>query len=87
LLILLVLNQFAKHWLLSNALNSTITILSKAKDEMHLRPSFESFVDDDIGLSLELATLVSNIKSKVGKCKIKWFTFYVTRQILQGHCD
>jgi hypothetical protein len=74
-----VLNQFARHWLLSNALNFTITILSKGKDEMHLRPSFESFVDNDIGLSLELTTLVFNMKSKVGKCKVKWFTFYITR--------
>ncbi len=34
-------------------------------DEMHLRRSFESFMNDDIGLSLKLATLASNIKSKV----------------------
>ncbi len=38
---------------------------SKARDEMHLKPSFESFMNDDIGLYLELATFVSNIKSKV----------------------
>jgi hypothetical protein len=47
-----ILNQSAKHWLLSNALNSTITMSSKAKDEMHLRPSFESLMDDDAKLSL-----------------------------------
>jgi hypothetical protein len=48
-----------------DALNSTITMSSKARDEMHLKPSFESFMNDDIGLYLELATFVSNIKSKV----------------------
>jgi hypothetical protein len=29
---------------------------------MHLKPSFESLMDDDIGLSLKLITFVSNIK-------------------------
>ncbi len=37
----------------------------KAKDEMHLKPSFESLMDDDIGFSLKLTTLASNIKPKV----------------------
>jgi hypothetical protein len=35
-------------------------------------------MDDDIGFFFELATLVSNIKLEVGRCKVKWFTFYVT---------
>ncbi len=58
-----VLNQSTRHWLLSNALNSTITMSSKATDEMHLTPSFESFMDDDTTLYLELATRTFNIKS------------------------
>ncbi len=37
----------------------------KTRDEMHLKPFFESFLDDDTRFSLELATLASNIKSKV----------------------
>jgi len=37
----------------------------KANNEMHLKPSFEPFMDDYIGLSLELTTLTFNIKSKV----------------------
>jgi hypothetical protein len=36
---------------------------SKATDEMHLTPSFESFMDDDTTLYLELATRTFNIKS------------------------
>jgi hypothetical protein len=32
---------------------------------MNLGPFFESFMDDNIGLSLELTTFASNIKSKV----------------------
>jgi hypothetical protein len=38
---------------------------SKSRDEMHLKPSFESFMDDDTALSLKLATIACNIKSKV----------------------
>ncbi len=37
----------------------------KTRDEMHLRPFFESFMDDDIGIFLQLVTFVSNIKSEV----------------------
>ncbi len=60
-----VLNQFASHWLLSNALNSTMTMNSKAKEEVNAKPSFESFMDDDSGISFELANLASNIRLEV----------------------
>jgi hypothetical protein len=36
----------------------------KTKDGMHLKPSFESFMDDNIEVFLELATLASNINKK-----------------------
>jgi hypothetical protein len=36
---------------------------SKSRDEMHLRPSFETFIDDDTRQFLELVTLTFNIKS------------------------
>ncbi len=65
MLFMLVLNQSIVLWLLLDALNFAITMSFKAKDEMHLRPSFESLMDDNIGLFLELATLASNIKSKL----------------------
>jgi hypothetical protein len=57
-----VLIQFSGHWLLSNALNSTITMSSKAKEEVDVRPSFESLMDDDSGISFELASHASNIR-------------------------
>jgi hypothetical protein len=38
---------------------------SKAKDEMHLKPFFESFMDDDNRLSLKLTIFASNIKLKL----------------------
>jgi hypothetical protein len=52
-----VLNQSTIYWLLLDALNYAITMSSKAKDEMHLKPYFESFMDDDIGFFFELTTL------------------------------
>ncbi len=60
-----ILNQSIGHWLLLHALNSTISMSSKARDEMNLRPSFEFLMDDNIGLSLKLTTLPSNIKLEV----------------------
>jgi hypothetical protein len=38
---------------------------SKVKDGMHLKPFFESFMDDDTKFFLELATFASNIKLEV----------------------
>jgi len=39
-------------------------MIHKAKDEMHLKPSFESLMNDDIRLFLKLATIAYNIKLK-----------------------
>ncbi len=50
----------------------------KAKDEMHLRPSFEALMDDDIGLFLELTTFVSYIKLEVFGVLDCFFSFLRT---------
>ncbi len=60
-----VLNQFAGHWLLFNTLNFAITMSSKAKEEVNAKPSFESLMDDDSGIFVELASLASNIRLEV----------------------
>ncbi len=60
-----ILDQFVGHWLLLDALNFVITMSFTSRDEMHLRPSFETCMDDDIGLSLKLTTFASNIKLEV----------------------
>jgi hypothetical protein len=73
-----VLNQSIIHWLLLNAMNYAITMSFKAKDEMHLKPSFESLMDDDIGLSLKLTTFVSNIKPKVFGVLNSFLSFLMT---------
>ncbi len=38
---------------------------SKAKDEIHLKPFFESLMDDDNRPSLKLTTIAFNIKLKL----------------------
>jgi len=58
---------------------------SKAKNEMHLRPSFESLMDDDIRLSLKLATLTSNIKSKVFGVLDSFISFLKTYEEKKAH--
>jgi hypothetical protein len=60
-----ILNQYVGHWLILDALNSAITMSYKVKDEMHLRLSFESFMDDVTIFFRKLTTLAFNIKSKV----------------------
>ncbi len=60
-----VLNQFVGHWLLSNTLNSTIIMSSKTKEKVNAEPSFESLMNDDSGISFELASLASNIRLDV----------------------
>jgi len=58
---------------------------SKAKDEMHLKPSFESFMDDGIGLYLKLATFASNIKSKVFRVLDYFLSFLRTYEKKKTH--
>jgi len=57
-----VLNQSIGRWLLSNALNFTIITSSKANEEVNVRPSFESLMDDGSRISFELPSLAYNIR-------------------------
>jgi hypothetical protein len=49
----------------------------KAKDEMHLRLSFESLMDDDTKLSLELTTITSNIKLELFTVLDSFFSLFL----------
>ncbi len=57
-----VLNQSIGRWLLFDALNFTITMSSKANEEVNVRPSFESLMDDGLGISFKLPSLAYNIR-------------------------
>jgi hypothetical protein len=57
-----VLNQSIGHLLLSDVLNFTITMSSKANEEVNVRPSFEPLMDDGSRISFELPSLAYNIR-------------------------
>ncbi len=59
------MNQFKGHWLLSDALHSTISISLKLKNELENAPSFQTLMEEDFGVALELICLASNIRKEV----------------------
>jgi hypothetical protein len=68
IVIVCVLNQYGGHLLLSDVLNSTISISLKTRDEVEISPTFNNLMDDDYGIALELFLLASNIKKKSMVC-------------------
>jgi hypothetical protein len=72
-----VLNQSIGHWLLLDALISTIRqwVLNH---EMNLKPFFESFMDDETKVFLELTTIDFNIKSFMFGVLDSFFSFLKT---------
>jgi hypothetical protein len=56
-----VLDQSHGHWLLSDALHSTITMNTKLMKELQYLPSFDNIMDEDFGMVIELTLLASNI--------------------------
>jgi hypothetical protein len=56
-----VLDQSHGHWLLSDALHSTITMNTKLMEELQYLPSFDNIMDEDFGMVIELTLLASNI--------------------------
>jgi hypothetical protein len=60
-----VLNQFRGHWLLSDALNSTISIILKLKIELGNAFSFQTLMEKDFSVVHELICLASNIIKEV----------------------
>jgi hypothetical protein len=60
-----VLNQSKSHWLLSNVLQSTITMRLKFKEKIINPFTLVSLIDDDFGIAFELSLFTSNIKREV----------------------
>jgi hypothetical protein len=58
---------------------------SKAKDEMHLKPFFESFMDDDNRLFLKLTIFASNIKLKLFGVLDSFLSFLRTYEEKKTH--
>jgi hypothetical protein len=68
-----VLNQSSSHWLLSNALQSPITLCLKFKEEITNASTLINSIDDDYGIAFELSLFVSNIRRKI--CGVLDFFF------------
>jgi hypothetical protein len=60
-----VLNQFKGHWLLSDALHSTISISLKLKKKLENAPFFQTLMEEDFSVALESICLASNTRKKV----------------------
>jgi hypothetical protein len=63
--IVYVLNQYGGHLLLSDVLNSAISISLKMRDKVEISPTLNNLMDDDYRIALELFLLASNIKKQV----------------------
>jgi hypothetical protein len=59
------LNQFKGHWLLSDALHLTISMSLKLKEKPKNAPSFQTLMEEDSSVALELICLASNIRKEV----------------------
>jgi hypothetical protein len=68
-----VFNQSKGHWLLSDSLNSTISICFKLIKEFGISISFDNVMEDESIIALELNFLSSNIKKEV--CVVLDFIF------------
>jgi hypothetical protein len=58
---------------------------SKTKEEINVRPSFEFLMDDDLGISFELTSLASNIRSKVFGVLDSFLSFMRTYDKKKAH--
>ncbi len=56
-----ILNQFKGHWLLSDALNSIISMILKFKNEFD-STTFDNLMEEDGNVAYEVSCLASNIK-------------------------
>jgi hypothetical protein len=59
-----ILNQSRGHWLLNDALNSTISMSLKFMDEIDFA-TFDNLMEEDGNVVLKLSCLASNIKKEV----------------------
>jgi hypothetical protein len=59
-----IFNYSKGHWLLNDALNSTISMSLKFKDEIDFA-TFDNLMEQDANVVFELSCLASNIKVEV----------------------
>ncbi len=69
------LNQSKGHWLLIYALNFAISISLKLKVELENTPSFQTSMEKDSSVALELICLAFNTRKKVCMVLHSFFSF------------
>jgi hypothetical protein len=69
------LNQSHGYWLLSDVLNSVISIILKLKDALDVLPSLQNLMEEESIIVDELTSLAFNIK-KGNLCCVKVFLFF-----------
>ncbi len=79
-----VLNQYTSQWLLFHALNFVIT-MSSIVEKINVRPSFEFFLDDDLGIFFELTNFASNIRLEVFRVLNSFLLFMKTYDEKNAH--
>ncbi len=72
-----ILNQSRGHWLLSDALNYTISMSLKFRDEME-STTFNNLMEEDGNVVYELSCLASNIKKEVVYV-LDYFLFFLKK--------
>jgi hypothetical protein len=70
-----VFNQSRGHWLLNDALDSTISMSLKLKEENKIIPSFESLMEVDSIIFYELSLLAFNIRREIINVLDSFFSF------------
>jgi hypothetical protein len=60
-----VLNQYRGHWLLSDAFHFAISMSSKLREKPKNAPSFQTLMEEDSSVALELICLAFTITKKV----------------------
>jgi len=71
-------NQSKAHWLLFDALNTTMSMSLKFKDEID-SPTFDNLMDENENVVYELSCLASNIKKQ--NCLGFGFFFFLLKKI------
>jgi hypothetical protein len=79
-----ILNQFQGHWLLSDALNSTISMSLKFKDEID-SITFNNLMEEDGNVLYKLSCLASNIKKQVIQVLDPFLSFLKKQEERKAH--
>jgi hypothetical protein len=80
-----VLNQSRGHWLIFNALNVTITMNLKLKEESGISFNLQDLIDDDSIVAQELSLLTFNIRREVSDVLDGFLSFFKKHEENKTH--